>query len=1170
MYTYQPESNISERLCHVTSNANHTLINDFVFSGIITRDDKIVFGTNSGGCIMVNAKGEILSTITNETGIQDNNIRTLYIDNNDNLWLALNNGIARCDINEPISYWNKLHGLDGFVTSMTRYQGTIYIGTLQGLFSLQDSKISRVSSEISQAWSFLTFKIPNKNKELLLIGAIEGVFVLDNKNLLKIPILSVGYTLYQSQQNPNIIYVGLLNNVGILEYKNGRFEYLGIIPNSGISVRSIVENDKGEVWMGTYRNGVVRMLPSDNILQPKETIHYKLESGLPSLKNVTLHYINGKMVFTTQKGLFRFDEITNKFFPDSLLKISFTGKSKDIYTLFEDKSGNVYLSQLVLNQGSIGIATKKPDGSYSWNSNLLNKLPRMTINSIFLDEKKNLWVTGSDGLFKYDQTKPKIHNTSFHTFIRSVTIANDSCIFYGNSYTELEGKKYLTTAKNEYLKYTIDYRFNSVKFTYAAPEFSNEFEMKYQYKLDGYDAKWSDWTYSTIKEYTNLPEASYTFRVLSKNIFDVHGNEASFQFTISPPWFRSTIAYIAYIVLSILLILQIVRISLRRLRVANIELEKQVRIRTAEINQQKEELLTQSEELLAQSEELMAQSEELERSNLELEKLSIVASKTDNAIAIMDSDGNYEWINEGFTNMYGLSFDDLIGEKGKSIFEITNSIEVLREIHHCISEKETVSYEALYDRDPENKVWTQTTLTPILNEKKEIVKLISIDSDITNLKIAEQEIIQQKSEIEAQQEFTEKQKDLIEQQNRELEKHRTRLEQLVHERTAELEVAKEHAEESDKLKSAFLANMSHEIRTPMNAIIGFSNLLKEPDLTPEFKEEFIQQIAHNSNTLLQLIDDIIDISKIEAGQLSIDKKAFDINSLLYEILITFSQKKNTFYSKNVDLKLKTEIENSAFIIYSDPFRIQQVISNLLDNALKYTDEGFVEFGYSIEKNSNVQQIKFYVKDCGIGLSHDQQKFIFNRFTKIENDKSKLYRGAGLGLVISKNLVELLGGQIFVESELNQGSIFYFTVPNYNSAIENKTRGSNQIHGQEFNWANKTVLIAEDEKSNFRFLEVLLKKTHINIIPATNGLEAIDAFKNNKIDLILMDIKMPIMDGLDATRAIKKLNGEIPIIALTAYAMQNDSDVCKEAGCNSYISKPVSQDKLFSTINKFLK
>lgn len=1161
LYTYSPDLKGNGSLKEIDSEANKTLINDFVYCGLIAKDGNIILGTNSGGCIIVERTGKILSRITKETGILQNKIHSLFIDKDENLWLALDKGVSRCDYLSPISYWNELLNLDGTVQSLIEFEGALYIGTLQGFYKLKNSKITKIQSGISQTWTLLRFKVPTSNKEILLIGTLEGIFMLNNNRVVKIPKTSLTYKLYQSVFKPNIVYFGAEENLGILEYKNGNFEFKGIIPNTGISIRSIVEDENREIWLGTFRDGVIRIKPSENLLSPKNIEYYTTKSGLPSQKNLLIYPFNKKLLFATEYGFYNFDKQLNRFIPDKDFENLFQGKSKNIFNFISDSSGGAYATQLMNNQGSIVKINKQSDGSYTWNSLPYNKFPGMMMLVTCIDRMGNLWIGGSEGLYKYDNSIALKQPNKYYTIIRSVKIKTDSSIFNGYFFIEKDGRKYFTSTQNESFKYNIKYRYNSIKFNYSAPEFSKESAIKYQYILEGYDENWSDWTTATTKEYTNLHEGTYKFKVISNNIYNIKGEESSFEFYIQSPWYRTTIAYIEYIILAILLILTIVRVNTRKLKDTNIDLEKQVRIRTAEINMQKEELLTQSEELLAQS-------EELERSNLELQKLSIVASKTDNAIVIMDNLGNFEWVNEGFTNLYGLTFNDFVTKRGKNIFECASTPEIMSELHRCVDEKVTVSYEFFYEGEQNNEIWAQTTITPILDEDDNIIKLIAIDSDITKLKLAEQEILQHKCEIEAQRDYSEQQKKLIEEQNVELEKHRTQLEQLVKERTSQLEIAKRHAEESDRLKSAFLANMSHEIRTPMNAIIGFSNLINSSDITEEDRDEFTQQITNNSNALLQLIDDIIDISKIESGQMIMVKKNFNINSLLNDLLVTFKQKKKDFYNNNIQLNLVNGDDSPSFIVYSDPLRLQQVISNLLDNALKFTDEGLVEFGYSIEKKSNSPIIKFYVKDTGIGLTPEQQKQIFHRFTKFENDKNKLYRGTGLGLVICKNIINLLGGRIFVESEPNKGTTFFFTLP-YSIFLDERGEQASTKNETEFLWVNKSILIAEDEPSNFRLLEAFLKRTKVKIIKAINGQEAVDLFKNGNYDLILMDIKMPVMDGLEATRVIKKLNQKIPIIALTAYAMQNDANICTEAGCDDYISKPIIKEKLYIVMNKYL-
>lgn len=266
----------------------------------------------------------------------------------------------------------------------------------------------------------------------------------------------------------------------------------------------------------------------------------------------------------------------------------------------------------------------------------------------------------------------------------------------------------------------------------------------------------------------------------------------------------------------------------------------------------------------------------------------------------------------------------------------------------------------------------------------------------------------------------------IQAQADELLKHRDQLEILVEERTKDLVLAKEKAEESDRLKSAFLANMSHEIRTPMNAIIGFSNLLSSQNYSKEKQKELILYIVRSSETLLNLINDIIDISKIEAGQLRINKDDCNINELFDELLFIYDNK--IIKNKNVELKILKKEE--GLIVHTDSNRIQQVITNLINNAFKFTEKGYIEVGYDIKISNNIKEIVFYVKDTGIGISKQNQAMIFNRFMKLENnsESEKLYRGAGLGLSISKNIIELLGSKIWLESEINKGSTFYFSIP----------------------------------------------------------------------------------------------------------------------------------------------
>jgi len=287
---------------------------------------------------------------------------------------------------------------------------------------------------------------------------------------------------------------------------------------------------------------------------------------------------------------------------------------------------------------------------------------------------------------------------------------------------------------------------------------------------------------------------------------------------------------------------------------------------------------------------------------------------------------------------------------------------------------------------------------------------------------------EKQADLEVKQEEITAQAEHLEIVNKELKKHKENLEQLVNERTIDLEKAKEKAEESDRLKSAFLANMSHEIRTPMNAIVGFSNLLISTEIDEQAKQEMVLHITNNSNSLLKLIEDIISISKIESGELKVNNRKIDINKIVSDIYEEFESRIESSKIESIKFFLDNNINNSILEINTDSSHLKQILINLLDNALKFTEKGEIHFGYRIDDNTNIPNITFYVKDSGIGLSEVQQTQIFKRFMKAEISKQKLYRGAGLGLVISKNLVEMMGGKIWVESEKDKGSIFNFILP----------------------------------------------------------------------------------------------------------------------------------------------
>lgn len=376
----------------------------------------------------------------------------------------------------------------------------------------------------------------------------------------------------------------------------------------------------------------------------------------------------------------------------------------------------------------------------------------------------------------------------------------------------------------------------------------------------------------------------------------------------------------------------------------------------------------------------------------------------------------------------------------------------------------------------------------------------------------------------------------------------------------ELKNAKKKAEESDRLKSVFMANMSHEIRTPMNGILGFADLLKTPELSGESQKMYIEAINSSGKRMLDIINDLIDISKIESGQTELRNEKTNIPDLLRELILFFKPEAE---KKNITLKASIKLPSDEFIINTDRTKLAQVITNLVKNALKFTHSGgVVELVCCLKDN---MALCICVRDNGIGVRKELQEKIFERFR--QGDSADEHDGVGLGLAISRAYIEMLGGHIDIESEPGKGSDFFFTLP-----VPEVVKTYRQIEIEE----NKpgiphrlTILVAEDDDISYFLIRETLNRSNINSLHASNGSEAVNIVKSGKdIDLILMDIKLPVLNGLDATREIKKLKPEIPVIAQSAYVSQEEIQGAIDAGCDDYISKPVDIDELLKKIKKF--
>lgn len=583
------------------------------------------------------------------------------------------------------------------------------------------------------------------------------------------------------------------------------------------------------------------------------------------------------------------------------------------------------------------------------------------------------------------------------------------------------------------------------------------------------------------------------------------------------------------------------------------------------VDKQTTDLLEKQAKLIAQNEEHEALNEELKQTNEELyqlnealhsakekaeeneQRLVTFINSIPDIICYKDGKGNWLLANEADLNLFCLQGVDYFGKNDLQLSEYT--AEIYKE-----------SFATCMETD--EKAWKNKTVSkgieiiPTVSGERKVFDVYKVPVFYSNGERKGLAVI-----------------------GRDISKLYETQEYLI--------AAKEKAEESDRLKSAFLANMSHEIRTPMNGILGFADLLKQPDLTGEQQRKYLNIIEKSGKRMLNIINDIVDISKIEAGLMKVVIVESNINNIIEDIYTFFKPETE---AKKIQLSFNTPLPAKEAFTKTDSEKVYAILTNLVKNAIKYTQEGSIEFGYTLktktlpdsseqrdtlyESESAMTELEFFVKDTGIGIAKERQDAVFERFIQADIADKMAYQGAGLGLAISKAYVEMLGGKIWVESDPDgktgeKGSVFYFTLP-FNIVLEKKTVDQPLDSSADNGSIGKLkILIAEDDEASELFLSILTKDYCRDVLKARSGTETIDLCrKNPDIDLILMDIQMPEIGGYEATHQIREFNKEVVIIAQTAYGLCGDREKSIESGCNDYIAKPVNKNEFVELTQKY--
>ncbi len=580
----------------------------------------------------------------------------------------------------------------------------------------------------------------------------------------------------------------------------------------------------------------------------------------------------------------------------------------------------------------------------------------------------------------------------------------------------------------------------------------------------------------------------------------------------SPAISKSLLNFIVTLMVALTIICVLVLFFSSKLRKANRELRR----RNKKIEEVNSELQKANKELAIQKDAITR-----EYSQSEMFYRMLVQS-ADDGISFYDRKGALKYANAAFYSLIGFDKEQYEAINGDDIIHPEDK-DYVRNRTNALNTRGFFESELRLRHKDGHFVNLSTRSVTVKNETGEPIGALTISRDITALKKVNEDLV--KANIEA--------------------------------------------EASNRLKSSFLANISHEIRTPLNSVVGFANLLLANDITNDVKEEYIEHINHNSEKLLQIIGDIIDLSRLESSQIEITYEEASVNSIVNEV-VEEARKIVRRNEKSIIINVVNLLEDSTDLIFTDRIWLKRVLNHLMDNAVKFTLEGSVRLTYAKENDNLI----FRIKDTGIGINKENLEHIFEEFRQEIDGHHRPFEGLGVGLTLAREVIERMGGKIFVQSEKGVGSEFSFSIPFRPAGGSTRIRSqiiSDEKQSSGINWSHRKCLLVDDNKDILLYLNRVLIDTGIRILTARSGMEAIETVKKTPdIDVVLLDMQMPEMNGIEATREIRKIRRDIPIIAQTAFIFEDDKDIILEAGCDACLIKPIRKDHLLTVMSSFLK
>ena len=1115
--------------------------------GLALEDGRYVLNSFSNGAYLIDHEGKLIQKYTTESGLQDGAVDYVYKDSRGVLWLALFNGISTVNLNSNFTSLDTNMGLTTNVVFTTyRFNGTLYFATNNGLAYLdeEENRIKAIPGTFGQVYQLFEFQnrlyAPSNGMGLIEIIGTSFQYVRENINYdFRSNIIT------PSKVDPNRIFVDHQQGLMSLYFDATANQFVEESESDKVKTSSgggnVWEEEDGTLWIQSPSRGQMQKIVPNYAdgkldLNTSEFVVYNEDKGLPnSYINVTTGF--GEMILVAWET-----EETYGYNPasDRFEKREFWVNQ---YLDYDAPGTRAALSEdgkLFFNAGTgIMVAEKMENGAYEVNTETFKELKNYVIYTIYAEEPKSdgtrlIWFSGPDGVIRYEGNLEKPSIPDFHVDIRNISISGDSVVFSGN----------IDAPDN--LKFPFDK--NSVSLGYAAPLFIAQDEIQYSTQLTGLEAKWSDWTSQTSREYINLPPGNYTFSVKAKNIYGEESEVVSVPFSITPPWYRTWWAYALYALGALALLYFIVRARTRILVNQRKALEEKVQDRTKEVQQRLHELATVNSVTKALNDKL------------ELEELIQLVGKQ--MKDVFNSDITYLAILDHDTNMINFPYQDgddmppfKLGEgltsriiqSGESML-INRDVDIMAEYNkHGIKQtgKQAISYLGV----------------PIPVED-DIIGVLSVQS------------------LTQEGRFTEEDKNLLNTIaiNVGVALHNAELYE-------EAKEAKAKAEDANEAKSAFLSTVSHELRTPLTSVLGFAKIIRKrlvdkifPAVNVEDQKikKTMKQVSENLDVvvsegerLTSLINDVLDLAKIESGRMEWNMKPVFLQDVISRAVSATSA---LFDEKK--LKLQKNVPENLPLINADEDKLIQVVINLLSNAVKFTDKGSVV----IEAYKDNNQVIVEVQDTGVGIAEEDKHKIFERFRQAGDTLTDKPKGTGLGLPICREIIEHHGGIIWMNSEPNVGSTFFFSVPAMGQDVDQPIkldRILNSLKTQIKHSSRKTleeshtILVVDDDTPIRSLLRQELSDAGYQVKEAANGKAALDAVRLSKPDLIILDVMMPEINGFDVAAVLKNdpATMDIPIIILS---IVQDKERGFRIGVDRYLTKPIDTEKLFHEVDELLE